>query len=62
MAYVVKWLKPTGGLGQSIPQATASEALTFARTLAPRRPKRIWAEDDSGYQFQITFAASTQDD
>jgi hypothetical protein len=61
MAYVIKWLKPDGELGQSEPHASPSEALRFSRTLAALRPERIWAEDDLGHQFRITVDATAPD-
>jgi hypothetical protein len=62
MAYVIKWLKPTGAFGQSEPHASPSDALRFSRTLAALRPEKIWAEDDLGHQFRITVEASAFDD
>jgi len=61
MAYVVKWLRPTGELDQSEPHSCPSDALRFSRSLEPLRPVAIWAEDDQGRQFRITAGTPAAD-
>ena len=61
MPYIVKWVQPTGDVGQSAPHLSPSEALRFSHALVPS-PQRIWVEDDAGNRYQLTLVASAADD
>ena len=57
MPDVVKWVKPTGEVGQSAPHPSPSDALRFSHPLARLRPRQVWVEDDAGNCYVLTPAA-----
>ena len=62
MPYVVKWVQPTGDVGQSAPHPSPSDALRFSHTLARLRPRQVWVEDDAGNRYVLTLAARAAGD